>query len=153
MSVKKFDLMYKDLKLLRPVFQTHPEKKVEEEEKVFDAFIHSHGFSLVVPPPRLLNLDSLPSTDSTFLQNGGRYGHSLRLVKQTSLFYLFPLAEGASLLASLPCILLFFPKPAPRPLDGSVQKWLQTLMVPRRSMTFPLATAKYIAVHVHGKSH
>lgn len=24
--------------------KTYPEKKVEEEEKVFDAFIHSHGF-------------------------------------------------------------------------------------------------------------
>lgn len=33
-------------------FQTHPEKKIEEEKKEFDALIHSHCFllSLFVPP-------------------------------------------------------------------------------------------------------
>lgn len=45
---------------------TDPEQKVEEEEQEFDAFIHSHGVysSLLVPPRRLVALDSLPSTDT-----------------------------------------------------------------------------------------
>lgn len=63
------------------VLQTHPEQQVEEEEKVLDAVIHSHGllFSWVAPRCRL-------SADWRFQQK-----HWDTPSGETSLLYLFPL--------------------------------------------------------------
>lgn len=73
-------------------FQTHPEKKVKEEEKEFDALIHSHGFLFpVFVPPRQLLATRLMQNEAEKLPQAS---------KQTSLLHLFPL---------LPPFLFHFP--------------------------------------------
>lgn len=152
-SVEKFDRMHKDLKWLRVVSPDSPRKEGwRRREGIWR--IYSQPWLLFSRSSSAASRSRLAALSGLNLPAEWRQIQRLpRASKQTSLLYLFPLTEGASLLAFLPASSFSF-------LHLLLILWMDWCITCYRHSWYPddvwlslyhQPTAKYIVVRVHDK--